>query len=150
MAPTALAVVFLFARIGFLIPPIVATSEGAILRKAFQTGAGDLVRNCVLLVLFLVPGILVLTAGGYVFRMDGYTLPVVGTLPLAEAARLVRVMLGSCLIVLSLSLSLTISLFTIGAISIYQRRLFVQNALSRTSISGSNLGRQLPAEGPPK
>jgi hypothetical protein len=145
-----LAVIFLFARIGFLVAPIVSTSEGMILRKAYQSSVGDLGRNCLLLALFLVPGILLLTAAGYVFRMQGYAVPVVGTLPLADAARSMREMLGPCLVVINLSLSVTIFLFTVGAISVYRRRLFEHNAPVRASAFGPSLGRPLPAEGPPK
>lgn len=121
-----IGVTWLVARIGFLVAPVVAAGEGSVLRKARQESARDLWRNCILMALLLVPGVLVQFVGEYVFRMGAGALRVARTLPLADSARSMREMLGSFLAVISLSLFVTIILLTVGAIAAYQTKRFLE------------------------
>ncbi len=103
-ALTTLSVVIVFsltARVGFLVAPVVATSEGPVLRKAWQESARDFWRNCGLIILLIVPGLLVQIAGEYVLR--AWVPHVAGNLSFADYTREMGGMLGSFLVVVSLS-----------------------------------------------
>jgi hypothetical protein len=117
----ATAVFWLTARIGFLIAPVVAAGEGPVLRKAWRQSSPDLWRNCTLIVLLLIPGLLVQIAGEYALRIGAGAPRVSGNLSLPEYARLVGQMLGGFLAVLSVSLLVTIALLTFGALAAYHR-----------------------------
>ena len=116
----AIAVFWLTARIGFLIAPVVAGSEGPVLRKAWQLSRRDLWRNCGLIILLLAPGFLVEVAGEYALRLGAGAPRVGGNLPLADYARLIGQMLGGFLAVLSVSSFVSIVLLTLGALAAYQ------------------------------
>lgn len=141
---------WLFARVGFPIAPIVATSEGAILRKARLESARDLWPNCLLIMLLLLPGILVLTVGGYAFRMGG--LRVGGTLLFSGSVRSMKEMLGGFVTVISLAMFVSIVLLTVGAIAAYQNnRLKGAWGKPKPGDFNSNwVGCPVQAEGPPK
>src|SRR6266567_2279526 len=120
-ALTTLSVVIVFsltARVGFLVAPVVATSEGPVLRKAWQESARDFWRNCGLIILLIVPGLLVQIAGEYVLR--AWVPHVAGNLSFADYTREMGGMLGSFLVVVSLSSFVTIVLLTVGAVGAYQ------------------------------
>jgi hypothetical protein len=113
-----LIVFCLTARVGFLVAPVVATSEGPVLRKAWQQSARDFWRNCGLIILLIVPGLLVQIAGEYVLR--AWVPHVAGNLSFADYTRVMGGMLGSFLVVVSLSSFVTIVLLTVGAVAAYQ------------------------------
>jgi hypothetical protein len=137
--------VWLFARIGFLIAPIVSVSEGVVLRKALKQGAGDLLRNSILLGLLVAPGVFLLVAGGYVLRMDAGALRVGGTLPLVDSARSMQQVLGTLLTLTSLALFITIVLLSVGGVAAYQT-----NAVGGADGTSSNSRRSVLAEKLPK
>ena len=145
-----LAVVWLFARIGFMVAPVIAVSEGPVLRRAKEESARDLGRNCILILLLLVPGVLVLAAGGYVFGIESGSLWG-GTLPLVDSTRAMSQTLGAVVTVVSLSLFVTIVLLTAGGIAAYQNKRFHEAVRSHPKQPiALNLGYSVPAEGPPK
>ena len=120
---TTLSVVIVFsltARLGFLVAPVVATSEGPVLRKAWQESARDFWRNCGLIILLIAPGLLVQIAGEYVLQFGAWVPRVAGNLSFAEYTRVMGGMLGSFLVVVSLSSFVTIVLLTVGAVAAYQ------------------------------
>jgi hypothetical protein len=145
---SVIGVAWLFARIGFLIAPVVAASQGPVLRRAMQESARDLWRNCLLIALLLVPGVLALIAGGYAFRMGALR----GSLPLADSARAMKEMLVAFVSVISLSVFVTMVLLTVGAIAVYQPKRFwnVRQGRVKHLEFGSNSPATAPAEGPPK
>ena len=115
------AVYCLTARVGFLIAPVVAASEGPILRRAWQQSAGDFWRNGGLIILLMVPGLLVQIAGEYVLQFGAWAPRTTGNLSFAAYTKVMGEMLGSFLVVVSLSSFVTIVLLTVGAIAVYQR-----------------------------
>jgi hypothetical protein len=120
---TTLSVLIVFcltARIGFLVAPVVAASEGPVLRKAWQQSARDFWRNCGLIILLIVPGLLVQIAGEYVLQFGAWAPHVAGNLSFADYTRVMGGMLGSFLVVVSLSSFVTIVLLTVGAVAAYQ------------------------------
>ena len=120
---TSLSVLIVFcltARIGFLVAPVVAASEGPVLRKAWQQSARDFWRNCGLIILLVVPGLLVQIAGEYVLQFGSWAPRVAGNLSFADYTRVMGGMLGSFLVVVSLSSFVTIVLLTVGAVAAYQ------------------------------
>src|SRR5258708_6471271 len=113
---TTLSVLIVFsltARVGFLVAPVVAASEGPVLRKAWQQSARDFWRNCGLIVLLVVPGLLVQIPGEYVLR--AWVPHVAGNLSFADYTSVVGGMLGTFLLVVRLSSFVTIVLLTLGA-----------------------------------
>jgi hypothetical protein len=117
---SAVAVFCLTARVGFLVAPVVATSEGPVLRRAWQQSARDFWRNCGLIILLIVPGLLVQIAGEYVLKFGAWTPQMAGNLSFADYTRVMGGMLGSFLVVVSLSSFVTIVLLTAGAVAAYQ------------------------------
>jgi hypothetical protein len=117
---SVLAIWWLTARIGFLIAPVVASSEGPVLRRAWLQSAPDAWRNCILIALLLIPGLLVQAAGEYAFRFHELTPRLNGNLPLADYAVVIRDMLGSIIFVISLSSFVTVVLLTAGAVAAYR------------------------------
>lgn len=117
-----LAVFGLTARVGFLVAPVVAASEGPVLRKAWQQSARDFWRNCALIILLIVPGLLVQIAGEYVLQFGSWAPRVAGNLSFADYTRVMGAMLGSFLVVVSLSSFVTIVLLTVGAVAAYQNQ----------------------------
>ena len=120
---TTLSVVVIFsltARVGFLVAPVVATSEGPVLRKAWQQSARDFWRNCGLIILLVAPGLLVQIAGEYVLQFGAWAPHLGGNLSFADYTRVMGGMLGSILVVVSLSSFVTIVLLTVGAVAAYQ------------------------------
>ena len=149
-ALSALFVFFLTARVGFLVAPMVAASEGPVLRKAWQQSARDFWRNGGLLILLIVPGLLVQVAGEYVLQFGAWAPRVAGTLSFADYTRVMGEMLGSFLVVVSLSSFVTIVLLTVGAVAAYQSGLLLDalGGLQERPSPGSSLGYSVRAEGP--
>jgi hypothetical protein len=116
------AIVWLTARTGFLVAPIVATSKGAVLRKAWRRSAHDLWRNCWLILFLFVPGLLVEIAGEYLVRLGGGPLRMANDLPVADYARLLEQTLGGFLCVVSVAAFVTIVLMTVGGVAVYRNR----------------------------
>jgi hypothetical protein len=143
-----LAIWWMTARIGFLIAPVVASSEGPVLRRAWRQSGPDVGRNCVLIALLLIPGLLVQAAGEYAFRFHELAPRVNGKLPLADYATVIRDMLGSIIFVISLSSFVTVVLLTAGAVAAYRGAGFVATGPRRGP--NSKLGSAVPAEEFPK
>jgi hypothetical protein len=116
----------LFARIGFLIPGIVAGSTGTVLRKALHEGSGNFCRNLVLAVLLSVPGLVVQSAGEVLFKAGtGSIRGVKLDLPIMLYARALETRLPEFALLFSLSGFVTLALFTAGSVLCYRDRLFV-------------------------
>ena len=115
---------WLFARLGFLIAPIVARSSGTVLRKAVHQGSGDFGRNLALVVLLSFPGLVIEIAGEHLFRLGSGPTRVEITLPLIYYARALEHRLMEFVFLSSLSAFLTLVLFTTGAIVCYRDRIF--------------------------
>lgn len=117
----------LFARIGFLIPAIVAGSTGAVLRKALHEGSGSFCRNLVLVVLLSVPGLIIQFAGEALFKAGtGSIRGVKIDLPIMLYARALETRLPEFALLFSLSGFVTLVLFTAGSVLFYRDRLFAQ------------------------
>ena len=146
---SVLSVYFLTARVGFLIAPVVAASEGTVLRKAWQQSASDFWRNCGLITILIVPGLLVQVAGEYVLQLGAWAPRLVGSLSFVAYTRAMEEMLGGFLVVVSLSSFVTLVLLTVGAVAAYQNRS-LSDALAGPQERPSNpsLGYSVPAEGP--
>lgn len=122
---SALVVFWLTARIGFLVPPVVFSSEGPVLRNAWQRSRHDTLRNIALLAMLLVPGLLVQVAGEYALQFGAWAPRLTGNLPFADYARIMGEMLGSFLIVVTLSSFVSVVLLTAGAMGLYRNELLV-------------------------
>lgn len=117
----------LFARIGFLIPPIVAGSTGTVLRKALHDGSGGFGRNLVLVLLLSAPGFVIQVAGEGLFKAGTGSMRLVKVdLPIIVYARALESRLPEFALLFSLSLFVTLVLFTAGSLACYRDRLFVQ------------------------
>lgn len=115
----AAAILWLTARIGFLVAPVVARSKGTVLRKAWRRSAHDLWRNCWLILFLLVPGLLVQLAGELLLRLGEAPLRPANELPVADYARLLEQTLGGFLCVVCASAFVTIVLLTVGGVAAY-------------------------------
>ena len=143
---SVLVIYCLTARVGFLIAPVVAAGEGPVLRKAWQLSARDFWRNCVLILLLIVPGLLVQVAGEYVLQFGAWAPRVAGTLSFAAYTRVMGEMLGSFLVVVSLSSFVTIVLLTVGAVAVYQNGP-LRDVPQGWPASDPSRDRSVPAEG---
>ena len=116
----------LFARIGFLIPAIVAGSTGAVLRKALHEGSGSFCRNLVIVALASVPGLVIQIAGEALFKVGtGSMRGVKLDLPIMLYARALETRLPEFALLFSLSGFVTLVLFTAGSVLCYRDRLFL-------------------------
>ena len=118
----AAAIFWLTARIGFLVAPVVATSKGTVLRKAWLRSAHDLWRNFWLILFLLVPGLLVQLAGEFLLRLVEDPPRLANQLPVADYARLLEQTLGGFLSVVSVTAFVTIVLLTVGGVAAYADR----------------------------
>lgn len=117
----------LFARIGFLIPAVVAGSTGTVLRKALHEGSGDFWRNLVLALLLSLPGLLIQAAGEALFKAGSGSIHNVKLdLPIMLYARALETRLPEFALVFSLSIFVTLVLFAAGSVLCYRDRLFVR------------------------
>jgi hypothetical protein len=141
----------LFARIGFLITPIVGGSEGTVLRQAYEVSAHDLWRNCAVIAILLLPGLAIQIAGEYALRAATGKPFAGGNLPLADSARLMGDTLAGFLAVTSLSVSISIVLLTAGAMAVYRVIPATQShAEAQAKTYASTLARSVLAEKLPK
>jgi hypothetical protein len=150
---TILGVLIVFcltARVGFLVAPVVAASEGPVLRRAWRQSASDFWRNCGLIILLIVPGLLVQVAGEYVLQFGAWAPHVARNLSFAAYTRVMGEMLGSFLIVVSLSSFVTIALLTVGAVAAYQNRSLLKSSKASRERLGprANFAGSAPVEGP--
>jgi hypothetical protein len=142
---------WLFARVGFLVIPVVAGSEGTILRRAYEMSAHHLWRNCALISVLLLPGVALQIAGEYALRAATGKPFAGGNLPLADSARLMGDTLGGFLVVSSLSISISIVLLTAGAMSVYRViPASKASAAGKGGIYAPTLGQPVLAEKLPK
>lgn len=117
----------LFARIGFLIPAIVAGSTGTVLRKALHDGSGTFCRNLLLAVFLSVPGLVIQAAGEVLFKAGtGSIRGVKLDLPIMLYARALETRLPEFALLFSLSGFVTLVLFTTGSVLCYRDRLFIR------------------------
>ncbi len=144
---SVMAVYCLTARVGFLIAPVVAASEGPILRRAWHQSAGDFWRNGGLIILLIVPGLLVQVAGEYVLQFGAWAPRATGNLSFAAYTRIMDEMLGSFLVVVSLSSLVTIVLLTVGAVAVY-RNGRMPDVSQQWPGSAPSLGPSVPVEEP--
>ena len=114
----------LFARVGFLIAPIVAQSTGTVLRKALRAGSGDGARNLSLVLMLSAPGILIEIAGEYAFRLGAGPARVALELPVAAYARVLEYRLGEFVFLSTLATFTTLALVTAASIACYRDRAF--------------------------
>src|SRR5262249_38251635 len=132
---------WLYARIGFLLPHVVATSEGPVLRRAHHISTQHLWRNCGLLILLLLPRVARQIVGGFALRAATGK-PFAGSnLPLADSARLMADTLGGFAALASLSVSVSIVLLTAGAIAVYRAQPAARVIPIRTRFTPLNLAR---------
>jgi hypothetical protein len=104
-----------------------------------------------LLALLLVPGVLLLIAGGYAFQMKVGGLRIGGALSLVDSARSMKEMLGVFVPVITLASFVTIALLTVGAIAVYQTERFRHVWEGRAAAKvGPSLGGSAPDETPPE
>jgi len=150
---SAMAVFWLTVRVGFLIAPVVAGSEGPVLRRALAESGQDFWRNAGLIVLLLVPGTLVQIAGEYVLRIGLGAPPLTGNLALADYVQVMGRTLAGFLVVVSLSSFVTVGLLTLGAMGAYQThrlRDASKRGQERSAAVDSNLSYSVRAEGLPE
>ncbi len=126
---------WLFARVGFLIAPIVAQSSGSVLRKTFYEGSRDLGRNLGLVLLLSAPGFVIEIAGEYLFRMGSGPTRVEITLPIIFYARALDHRLAEFVFLTSLSAFFTLVLFTAGSVFCYRGRVFRDGEVSIPAVA---------------
>ena len=149
-AVAAIALYWLLARIGFLVTPIVARSEGAVLRRGYEMSAGHLWRNCALIALLSLPGLMIQIAGEYGLRAATGKPFAGGNLPLADSARLMGDTLAGFLALASVSVSVSIVLLTAGAMAVYrvvpatQSHAGMKAETYASTLGGSVLAEKLP------
>jgi hypothetical protein len=110
----------LFARVGFLIPPIVALSTGTVLRKALRSGGRDLPRNAALIVLLCIPGLLIEIFGEYLLRLGSEPVQLDIDLPVSFYARALENGLMKFVLLSSFGGMITLILLTVAAMVCYQ------------------------------
>ncbi len=117
----------LYARIGFLIPAIVAGSTGTVLRKALHEGSGTFCRNLVLSLFLSVPGFVIQFAGEALFKAGtGSIRGVKLDLPIMLYARALETRLPEFALLCSLSGFVSLVLFTAGSVLCYRDRVFAR------------------------
>jgi len=117
----------LFARIGFLIPPIVAGSTGMVLRRALHEGSGTFCRNLVLAALLSLPGFVIEIGGEALFKAGTGSIRAMKLdLPIVLYARALENRLPEIALLFSLWGFVTLVLFTAGSVLCYRDRLFVR------------------------
>src|SRR5262249_40933146 len=116
----AVALYWLFARIGFLIAPVIAGSQGSVLRTAYKKSAHHLMRDCGLIALLLIPGFSLQVLGEYALRAFTGKPFAGGNLPLADSARLMGDTLAGFVAIGNLSVAISIVLLTAGAMAAYR------------------------------
>lgn len=120
----------LFARLGFLIPAIVAGSTGSVLRKALHEGSGSFWRNLVLVMLLSVPGFVIQVAGEVLFKAGtGSIRGVKLDLPIVLYARALETRLPEFALLFTLSGFVTLVLFTAGSVLCYRNPLLVRPSI---------------------
>jgi hypothetical protein len=121
-----------------------------VLRKAWLQSAPDAGRNCLLIALLLIPGLLVQAAGEYAFQFRELTPRLSGHLPLADYAIVIRDMLGSIVFVIGLSSFVTVVLLTAGAVAAYGGAGSQADPTRQWRDPNPRLGSAVPAEEFPK
>lgn len=117
----------LFARIGFFIPPIVAGSTGPVLRRALQEGSVSFGRNLALIALLSVPSFAIQLTGQVLFKAATHSISDIELdLSITTYARALESRLPEFALLFSLSLFVTLVLFTASSLECYRGRLFAQ------------------------
>ena len=131
IALAIVAAMFWFtARVGFLMPPIVALTSGTILRAAWRKSEGLGGRICALIIVLLIPSLLVHAAGEIVLNVQnaGQLTPG-GTI--ADYVRSSARGLSTFLIVSGIASFFAITLLTAGAIAVYRHITLAHNSAPR-------------------
>jgi hypothetical protein len=126
MALSAIGVYWLIARIGFLVPPVIAAGEGPVLRAAWAQSRKHPLGNCVLVALLGAPGCLLWFSGEFLFRFEAPPASAAAGSSLAHYATAMAQTLGTFIALASVSAFVSIALLTAGAIRLYaeeQRRV---------------------------
>ena len=121
IAVAIIAAMFWFtARVGFLMPPIVALTSGTILRASWRKSEGLSWRICALIIVLLIPSLLVHIAAEIVLNVQnaGQLTPG-GTI--ADYVRSSERGLSTFLIASGIASFFAITLLTAGAVAVYQR-----------------------------
>lgn len=131
--------VCLFARIGFLIPAIVARSRGTVLRKALNAGAHDFPRNLAIVLLLSVPGIAIEVFGEYVLRPGSVPARIKIDLPVSSYAQALEHRLPEFVILSSISFMVGLILLTAAAVFCYRDHVFDDPAAAPANSPVANL-----------
>lgn len=121
----------LFARLGFLIAPIVALSGGAVLRKALRYGGRDLARNAAVILYLCIPGLLIDLSGQYFPRMGSGQVQLAVNLPVSSYARALEHRLPEFVLLSSLAGFVTLILLTAASVRCYRNGVFGDSAVEQ-------------------
>jgi hypothetical protein len=125
MVPAVILIVlvlglWLTARAGFLMPPIVATTRGAILRAAWRKSLGHGWRIASLIAILLLPTVAVHAVSEFVLHAQGAVMPRNGQ-SLTDYARLAQMGLSTFAVFATVEAFLAVTLLAAGAVSFYRQ-----------------------------
>jgi hypothetical protein len=129
----------LFARIGFLIPAIVARSRGTVLRKALHAGAHDFARNTSILLLLSLPGLAIETFGEFLLRLGSGPARIRIDLPVAAYAQALEHRLSEFAILSSISVMVVLILLSAASVICYRDHVFGDRAVAQADTPVANL-----------
>jgi len=131
--------VCLFARIGFLIPAIVARSRGTVLRKALYAGAHDFPRNLAIVLLLSTPAIAVEVFGEYLLRLGASPARITIDLPVSYYAQALQHRLPEFVVLSSISVMIVLALLTAASVICYRDYVFDDRAVESAGSPVANL-----------
>jgi hypothetical protein len=129
----------LFARIGFLIPAVVARSRGTVLRKALHAGAHDFPRNISIVLLLSLPGLAVEIFGEFLLRLGSGPGRIRVDLPVASYAQALEHRLPEFVILSSISVMLVLVLLTAASVICYRDHVFGDVVVAQPDTPVANL-----------
>ena len=129
----------LFARIGFLIPVIVARSRGTVLRKALHAGAHDFPRNISIVLLLFLPGLAIEIVGEFLLRPGSGPARIRIDLPVTYYAQALERRLPEFVIVSSISVMVVLILLTAASVICYRDHVFGDHAAAQADTPVANL-----------
>lgn len=121
IAMVIVAAIFWFtARVGFLIPPIVAQTSGTILRASWRKSEGLSWRICVLIIVLLIPSLLVHAVGEIVLNIQNAEFAVRSG-RIADYVHSSERGLSTFLVISGIASFFAITLVTAGATAFYRQ-----------------------------